>query len=108
MRSLYFDPFILSAYEDLKIGEGTDRHKHKDGEPCHLTIVAAGAVWVTTFGPDFECAYECFAPCVIDYRNGEDRDHCIKASRDGTTFYNIPRTPYMKQEAIASYLFEDG
>lgn len=101
---------MISAYENLKIGEGVDRHEHRKGEPCHLTIVAAGAVMVTVYGDDKQAkfSFEFQAPHVIDYSDGEWRHHRIIATKDETTFYNVPRASHMKREVAADYLFGGG
>lgn len=85
-------PLRISEYR-CRAGGGTGRHRHKADEKCHVTILAAGAVEVTSYDArDLVmkiARYE--APCVIDYDGGEDRCHKIVAMTDGTVFFNIPR-----------------
>ena len=106
---LWFDPWSVSAYT-CAADTGLPRHRHI-AEPCHLTIVAAGAVEVTTYdmagNPVRTQTYA--APAIIDYDNGTETHHQLRATVDGTVFYNLPRlrnTEALRQVAEALGVIE--
>lgn len=93
VSNLYYEPFLVSRYDCDDACQAIGRHEHHKNEPCHFTIVAAGEVEVVIYDESkTEIRRERHAaPALIDYNDGTDRHHSIKATMPGTTFFNVPR-----------------
>lgn len=105
-KSLWYEPLMISMYE-CEQGGGVGRHDHGKAEPCHITIVAAGSVAITTYdaGLNEKKHYVVKAPACFDYNDGSESHHKIEALEDGTVFYNLPRVARVERKHVAQDIF---
>lgn len=103
----YYDPFFLEVYKFRRLQE-LKQHKHKE-KPCHITIVASGAVRVVIFNDDgsYKRQEDYHAPSICDYTDGAEGHHKLIALEDGTVFYNVHRHVALTKEEIAALLEND-